>query len=286
MKKNDQTLLGAHVSVAGGLANAFDQAQALECNVVQFFTHSSRQWLFNPLDKKVVADFIKAQQDGSVQTVVHASYLMNPASPEASVRKKSEDLLIRELQACHELKVPYLVLHPGARLNSDLTQGLAHCSETINRTLDQDNGKTKIALENMAGQGTVIASKLEELAEIYEKIEQKERVGFCFDTCHAFSAGYDFTTQAAYETFWQEFDKILSIKKLYVIHINDSLKKINSHIDRHASIGLGSIGIEAFNFLMNDDRFTRIAKIIETPKGDGLEEDKKNLLKLKSFIKK
>jgi deoxyribonuclease-4 len=279
-------LLGTHVSVAGGLYKAIAHGQELNCSAIQIFTHSSRQWAFKPLEKDSIHAFIKAQENSDVQTVVvHASYLMNPASPEPSTRKKSLDMLRSELEACEALKIPYLVLHPGARLESDLATALKNCAETINAALKTTH-HVKILLENMAGQGTIVGSSLEELQEIYLHIEEKHRVGFCFDTCHAFASGYDFTTQESYKTFWQRFDDLLGIEKLHAIHMNDSIKAFGSRVDRHADIGSGKIGLHAFELIMNDTRFKDCAKILETPKGEGTQEDQKNLNLLRSLIKK
>jgi len=232
MNKLSKPLLGVHVSVAGGLFNAINTAQELDCTAVQIFTHSNRQWEFKLPTQESVKEFIEAQKNSSVETVVvHASYLMNPASPQEASRKKALHMLKMELQACELLKIPYLVLHPGSRLDSELKAALKHCADTINQALEALAGDTKILLENMAGQGSVIGSTLEELQETYHHIEQKERVGFCFDTCHGFAAGYDFTTQDKYATFWEKFDKLLNIKKLHVIHMNGSLKTLGSHIE-------------------------------------------------------
>lgn len=280
-------ILGAHVSIAGGLHHAINQGEQLQCTAIQIFTHSSRQWGFKPLAHDAIKMFIDAQKNSNIETVVvHASYLMNPASPEAANRHKAAALLKLELQACEQLKIPYLVLHPGARLTSDLSDGLRNCAETINTALSTVPGNTKILLENMAGQGSTICSRLEELQGVYNLIEDKSRVGFCFDTCHGFAAGYDFITQATYDAFWRNFDDILGIKKLHVLHMNDSLKPFDAHVDRHADIGKGKIGELAFSLIMNDKRFDHVAKIIETPKGDGLKEDLANLALLRSFITK
>ncbi len=286
MNKLSKPLLGVHVSVAGGLFNAIKIAQELDCTAVQIFTHSNRQWEFKLPTHEAAKEFIEAQNDSSVKTVVvHASYLMNPASPQEESRKKAVRMLKMELQACALLKIPYLVLHPGSRLDSDLKTALKNSADTINQALETA-GNSKILLENMAGQGSVIGSKLEELQEIYHHIEQKERVAFCFDTCHGFAAGYNFTTQEDYATFWKRFDILLDIKKLHVIHVNDSLKPFDSHVDRHTDIGKGKIGTDAFRLIMNDERFKNVAKILETPKGLGLQEDKENLSLLLSLIKK
>lgn len=284
MNKLSKPLLGVHTSIAGGLAKAIQSGQELDCTAIQIFTHSNRQWGFKLPEQESVKEFIEAQKNSSIETViVHASYLMNPSSPEQESRKRALHMLKQELQTCTMLDIPYLVLHPGSRLDSELKTALKLSAQTINHALETA-GETKILLENMAGQGSSIGSTLEELQEIYHHIEQKDRVGFCFDTCHGFAAGYDFTTQEGYATFWKKFDNLLDIKKLHVIHVNDSLKGLNAHVDRHADIGKGKINIEAFKLIMNDARFKNVAKILETPKGLGLQEDRENLSLLRSLI--
>ncbi|MBY0110072.1 MAG: deoxyribonuclease IV [Candidatus Babeliaceae bacterium] len=278
-------LLGAHLSTAGGLHRSIKTAQELNCTAIQIFTHSNRQWAFKLPLLDAVEEFIAAKNNSTVKTIiVHASYLMNPASPDKDSRNRAVKMLKMELQTCSILEIPYLVLHPGSRLESATKVALSNCADSINYSLEKNEG-AKILIENMAGQGSTIGSKLEELQEIYYHIEQKERVGFCFDTCHAFAAGYIFTTEESYGSFWKEFDTLLDIRKLHAIHINDSLKPLGSNVDRHAHIGKGRIDLKAFELIMNDERFNNTAKILETPKGQGLEEDSMNLSKLISLIK-
>ena len=278
-------LLGVHLSVAGGLHEAIYNAQKLECAAVQMFTHSNRQWAFTLPTTQAVEAFRRAKEASSVKTVVvHATYLMNPASPEKENRLKAVAMLKKELEACHMLDITYLVLHPGSALHGSKAQGAMYCADTINYALEA-TGICQVLIENMAGQGSVMGSKLEELAQIYAQIEQKERVGFCFDTCHGFAAGYDFTTRERYTAFWKSFDNLLGLSNLKVIHLNDSVKPFNAKVDRHAGIGQGLLPLGVFEYIMNDPYFTLVAKILETPKGDGLEEDRKNLARVKSLIR-
>ena len=150
-------------------------------------------------------------------------------------RNKAVALLIKELAACKTLEIPYLVLHPGARLSASLDEGLTYCAQTINEALAADNGTTKILIENMAGQGSTIGSTLEELQGIYHHVHHKKRVGFCFDTCHGFAAGYSFTAQPDYHAFWGTFDRLLGMENLHAIHLNDRSSPQKSHVDRHAT---------------------------------------------------
>lgn len=278
-------ILGGHLSIAGGFHYALYAAKELSCTAVQIFTHSNRQWAFNLPSEQEALNFTTAQEKLCIKTVIaHATYLINPASPNKESRCRAIDMLKMELRACALLKIPYLVVHPGSRLEAPLEDSLRYCADSINYALEK-NENIKILIENMAGQGSVVGSKLEELQQIHDAIEQKDRVGYCFDTCHGFAAGYDFTTKETYATFWNFFDTLLGIEKLHVIHVNDSLKSLGSHIDRHADIGNGKIPLEAFRLIMNDEKFSAIAKIIETPKGIGLEKEHKNLSVLRSLIK-
>lgn len=280
-------LLGAHVSIAGGILNAIARGEELGCTAIQIFTHSSRQWAFNAPTPEQAHAFITAQKNSSIAlVVVHATYLINLASPDESNRQKALTMLKKELACCQALKIPYLVVHPGARLESSLHEALERCADTINQALEAVPGATKILIENMAGQGTVLGATLEELATIYGAIKDKSRVGFCFDTCHAFAAsGHHFNTPETYDRFWKYYDRVLGLEKLHVIHLNDSAKNFDAHVDRHANIGKGKIGLETFELLMNDNKLSNVAKILETPPGQTHQEHKLELDLLKALIK-
>lgn len=260
------TLLGAHMSISGGLERAILMAQDLGCNCLQLFTHSNRQWNVAPISQEQIVAFEAARKKTGITAVVaHASYLVNLASSKKHVRLLSQKTVIQELERCEALKIPYLVLHPGALVGQTPEEGITHVVAALNEALQQVPGKSMLLLEIMAGQGSVLGSTLEELAAIRKRISHKKRVGFCFDTCHAFAAGYDFTTPQSYKEFWLRFDTVLGLEHLKVIHLNDSKGKLGSHLDRHANIGKGELGLEAFRLLMNDARFTATPKILETP---------------------
>jgi deoxyribonuclease-4 len=278
-------LLGAHLSIAGGFERALFSAQQIGATCVQIFTHSNRQWRMKNITELEIARFRDARvQTGVNHIVVHASYLINIASPNENTRMQSIKTLIEELKRCDELGIDYLVLHPGSSLTAPIEVGIANLAAGINEALETYASKATILLENMAGQGSAIGTKLEQLAQIRGNITHKQRVGFCFDTCHAFAAGYDFTTPEKYTAFWQRFDAILGLRNLKTIHINDSKTACGSNVDRHTHIGEGTLGLEAFRLLMNDPNFFAIPKIIETPKEDDLQEDIKNLNTLKGLL--
>ncbi len=281
-------LLGAHMSISGGYEQAIIRGGSIGCTAIQIFTKSSRQWAAKPILPEQATIFKKTLQESSVQSVfAHASYLINIGSADAQLAKKSATALIEELNRCHTLGIPYLVLHPGAFVKSTIAESLSLISQCLTYVLEKDVGKTIILLENTAGQGSSIGSTFEQLRLIYDSVKHKKRLGFCFDTCHAFAAGYDFSTIESYKDLWKHFDEVLGIQNLKAFHINDSVKERNSHVDRHAHIGKGKIGLEAFRLLMNDSRFYDIPKILETPKAPtNLEQDQINLAVLTSLITK
>jgi len=281
-----QTLLGAHCSISGGLENALREGAELGCTCIQMFTHSNRQWKIKPLDDAAIERFDKARKETGInQIAVHASYLINIGSPKKHIAELSAEVFQHELERCEQLKIPFIITHPGAALDGspeECIKRIAHAISIASTKIPYQY--TKILLENMAGQGSLIGSTLEQLAEIKHLItHDKRRIGFCIDTCHAFAAGYDFSTPESYHAFWQHCDKILGIDNIHAMHLNDSTNPFNSHSDRHAHIGQGKIGLEAFRMIMNDPRLINVLKIIETPlneKGDHAS----NLKKLKSLI--
>jgi deoxyribonuclease-4 len=278
-------LLGAHLSISAGLEDAIIKGEELGCTAIQIFTQSNRQWIARPLSEHQIERFKKTHERSSVEIVVaHASYLLNLGSPDAHVRTKSTDALGLELQRCDLLGIPYLVVHVGSRLSSSVARFTDQLAEQLTIVLENISGPSIILLENMAGQGSSVGSTFEELAAIRELVPLKNRIGFCFDTCHAFAAGYNFDTKQDYHDLWSRFDDILGLENLKAIHINDSKKARGSRVDRHEHIGQGLIGIEAFRLLMNDTKLQEIPKILETPKEDGLENDKRNLATLRGLI--
>lgn len=282
MKK--QLLLGAHMPIGGGIFKSIEIGESIGCTTIQLFTHSNRQWRLKPLTQEAIKQFKETQKTSSITiTVAHASYLLNIGSANKAMRNTSTKTLFDELERCDELGIPYLVLHPGAYTSSTIEDCLKHIIEQINDIFEKRSGKTMLLLENTAGQGTLVGSKFEELAYIRRGVYKKSRLGFCFDTCHAFAAGYDFSTEKKYEDMWKDFDDIIGLENLHVFHINDSKKELNSHVDRHELIGKGHIGLEAFRLIFNDPRFYDVPKILETPKLS-IKEDIKNMEVLKSLL--
>jgi len=279
-------MLGAHMSIAGGVYNAPEFGKSATCDVIQVFTKSSNQWKAKELTDEDVEKFFKAQKETGVRAVcAHDSYLINLASPDKMLHQKSFDAFKIELERCHTLKIPYLVMHPGSHVGSGEEAGLKKIADSFNRLFDAlPNNKTVVCQETTAGQGTNLGYKFEQLAQVIDMVEDKKRMGICLDTCHIFAAGYPIQDEKDYKKTMAEFNKILGIKNLKVIHINDSKKAFGSHVDRHEHIGQGFLGLEPFKHFLNDNRLKKVAKILETPKGPDLKEDIENLKLLRSLI--
>lgn len=266
MNKNNSLLLGAHISTAGGFDKALVRAESIGCTALQIFTKNNRQWASKPISEKESADFKSALANSSIRSLMaHATYLINIGSNQKDTLNKSLTLLLHELERCDKLGIPYLILHPGSYGSGDIEQCLATIVTSLDHVFDQYNGNTMLLLENMAGQGSSVCYSFEHLAQIRAHVHHKNSIGICFDTCHAFAAGYDMRTVNTYADVWHEFDAIIGLSNLKAFHINDSKKPLGSHVDRHANIGQGVLGLEPFRLLFNDPRFFDIPKILETP---------------------
>lgn len=284
-KKQHSLLLGAHMSIAQGFANSVEQGESIGCTAIQFFTKSNRQWAARAISDAEIDLYLSALKQSSIKSVVaHATYLINLGSPDNATAKKSTIALKNELDRCDLLEVPYLVLHPGSRLESDEKESLQRVADNLNQAMAQTTSKTMVLLETMAGQGSTLGNTFEQLAFIRSQSEFKTRVGVCLDTCHVFAAGHDISTKAGYTKMWQSFEDVIGLSHLKAIHLNDSKKEVGSRVDRHTDIGKGHIGLEGFSLLINDERFFDIPKILETPKKDGLSEDLVNLNTIKSLL--
>ena len=279
-------LLGAHMSISGGFDKAIVRGESIGCTTIQVFTKSNRQWYARPLTDEEIDIFKNTASQSSIKPVVaHASYLVNIGAADKLTHEKSTKSFTEELHRCQQLEIPYLVIHPGSCGKSSEKECLKKISDTLDETFTKLPGKTMVLLETMAGQGSNLGYQFEHLAELYQQSTHKKRVGICLDTCHIFAAGYKFDTQEHYENIWNQFDNIIGLNLLKVIHLNDSKKELGSRVDRHEDIGKGKIGLESFKMIMNDKRFFDIPKIIETPKED-LNDDLRNMKTLVQLISK
>lgn len=268
LKKNqNDALVGAHLSVSGGLENALHLATTTNCNAVQIFSKSGRAWFAKPLTTEQITTFKEARlATPNVKTVIaHAGYLINLAAKSKEIEEQSIQSLIAELKRCDELGLDALVLHPGSHVGQGEETGLDKIAKNINIVFEQGKTKTMLLLETAAGQGTNLGYTFEQLAYIYAKVEQKNLLGFCLDTCHIFSAGYNIATETGYKNMMEQFENIIGLKHLKVIHLNDSKNECGAKLDRHENLGKGKIPLEAFSCIMRDPRLLEVPKILETP---------------------
>ncbi len=280
-------LIGAHMSISGGVFNALLFGKELGCTTIQIFTKNNNQWKAKEITSEDVKKFFANQKRTEISPVVgHNGYLINLASPKENVYNLSRESMLVELKRAELLGLPYLVMHPGSHLGRGEKEGIKKIARSIDWLHQKTKGyKVKILLETTAGQGSAIGYRFEHLAEIIKRVKDSKRLGVCYDTCHTFAAGYDIRTKRAYETTFKEFDKVIGLSRLKVLHVNDSLKDLGSRVDRHQHIGEGKIGLEGFRLLMNDARWEKIPKILETPKEEETARDIKNLNVLKSLVK-
>jgi len=270
-----QLLLGAHMSIQGGLHRAVERGVALDCTALQLFTRNQVQWHTKPLTDAEAARFrVALAASGIGPVVAHANYLINLASPDERTRDLSLDGLHTELRHAALLGLPWVVLHPGNHMGRGEAAGMAQVAELARRALDEPRSlPAGLLLETTAGQGTSLGHTFEQLAELLERVGVPERVGVCFDTCHVFAAGYDLSTERGYERVMGEFDRIIGIGRLGAFHVNDSVRDCGSRVDRHAHIGRGRLGLTPFRCLLRDPRFARLPKLLETPKSDATRDD-------------
>ena len=277
-------LLGAHMSVAGGLHLAFERLRRVEGQALQIFTRNQRQWQAAPVGAEEAVAYQAAWAEaGKPPVASHDSYLINLAAGKEETAAKSMAALADELARCHALGIPYLVMHPGSHLGDGVEEGLARFSRNLDAVLANSDAGVMVLLETTAGQGTNLGSRFEELAAIIGQSRHPDRLGVCFDTCHAFAAGYDLRTPAGYAAVFEDFDRRIGLHRLRFFHLNDSVKGLGSRVDRHAHIGQGEIGSEGFRLLLNDPRFASHPMTLETPKADDLAEDITNLALLRSL---
>lgn len=281
-------ILGAHQSIAGGYYKAVEIAHRHKCDCVQVFTKNNNQWRAKELTEDDVQQFqAKLNELGVAHPLAHDSYLINLASPDRELWKKSVEAFIVEMFRADRLGIPYLVTHPGAHTTSSEEAGIAAVVRALDEVHRQTRGiKTKCLLETTAGQGSCLGRTFEQLAAMLDGVAHPDRLGICVDTCHIFAAGYALGTEKDYKATMRALDQTVGLKLVKAFHVNDSLKPLGSRVDRHAHIGRGMIGKDAFRFLVNDRRFRNVPMYLETPKGEekGKNLDEINLRTLRRLV--
>lgn len=279
-------LLGAHVSIAGGIHTAFHRAARIGCTAMQVFVKNNNQWEGKQLTKKDVALYKAAEAQSQVAPVVaHAAYLLNLCARDKVVLKKSRAALRDELRRCEAFGIKALIVHPGSHVGAGEKAGIERVAESINMVHTVTKGyRVLTALECTAGQGTALGYRFEHLRAMIDLIEESDRMAVCLDTCHLFAAGYDIGTEEGWEETMRAFEEIVGVQRLVAVHTNDSKRERGSRVDRHEHIGKGRIGTTGFSMVMNDPRLAHVPKILETPKSDDMHEDIENMNVLRSLI--
>ena len=281
-------LLGAHMPIAGGVAQAPVRGRGVGCQCIQIFTKSARQWAGKPYSEEEISAFRERQAEAGIAIVVaHDSYLFNLGAPDAQLRNKSIGGFIDELERCEMLGIPYLIAHPGSHVGSGEEAGI----KAIARSIDEAHAacagyKVRVTLELTAGQGSNLGCSFDQMRRIFDSVKRSDLMRLCLDTEHAFAAGYDLRTQEGYERTFGELAEMVGMDRLAAFHLNDSKKQLGSRVDRHEHIGKGHMGLEPFRRLLNDPRFAGLPMCLETPKGPDLKEDVENLATLRGLFSK
>jgi deoxyribonuclease-4 len=280
--------LGAHMSIAGGYYRAVEEARRCGCDCVQLFTKNNNQWRAKPITDAEAALFESALAELKIShPLSHTSYLINLASPDELLWQKSVDSMVVEVERADQLGIPYVVVHPGSHTTASEEEGLANVAAAIDLVHKlRPRAKSQVLLEITAGQGTNLGWKFAHLAAIIALVKKADRLGVCFDTCHAFAAGYALSDRKVYLEMWREFDALLGLDRLKAIHLNDSKRELGSRIDRHEHIGRGQIGLAGFRYLLTDRKLRNVPMYLETPKENAEDEpwDVVNLRTLRELM--
>jgi deoxyribonuclease-4 len=280
-------LLGAHMSIAGGVHTAIERAMEIGCTTMQLFVKNNNQWKGKPLSDEDVSTYKELRLKSTLGPIAaHDTYLINLCAVDPDILTKSRLALKDEFDRCERLGIDYLNFHPGSHMGAGESDGIRRIAESINIIHEQTNGyRVRSVLETTAGQGTAIGYRFEQLRAIIDQVEAKDRMAVCVDTCHVFAAGYDLVSDRGYEETFRAFDEIVGLDRLVMFHVNDSKRERASRVDRHEHIGKGMIGKKGFAHLMNDHRFDTIPKILETAKGPEMKEDVRNMRTLRGLIR-
>ncbi len=278
--------LGAHESIGGGLARAVERGRAVGADALQLFLKSSRRWAMPPVSEDQVATFARVREASAMTPVVaHASYLANLASPDDTLWHRSQAEFVAQLERAASLRLDGLVVHPGAAGAGCMEAALSRVAEGLRRVLAAtDRITVPVLLETTAGQGTQIGYRFAQLGEILRQVAQEERMGICLDTAHVFAAGYELRTPAGYAATLAAFEADIGLERLRLVHLNDSAGRVGSHLDRHAHIGAGALGLDSFARLLHDPSVTDVAGILETEPGPDLQGHRDDLACLRQLV--
>jgi len=274
------------MSITGGVDKALLRGHEVGCETIQIFTRSPRQWRPRVFKDDEILRFRQNQKQTGIDPVVaHDCYLINLGSPDEELWEKSLRVFVEELGHCLGLDIQYLVIHPGSHVGTGEEAGLKRIAQALDRARSRLKGhRVEVLLEITAGQGTNLGYSFAQLAHLLELVGDNRWLGICFDTCHAFAAGYELRTRAGYEATFRELDQLIGLQRLKFIHLNDSKGDLGSRLDRHEHIGRGFLGLEPFRMLLNDGRFRELPMVLETPKGPDFKEDIENLKVLRGLI--
>jgi deoxyribonuclease-4 len=275
--------VGAHMSIAGGLHLALERGQALGCGAVQIFLKNQRQWAARPLTMDETKAFHAARRRTGIRYVfAHASYLINLASPGQPQWRQAVDAFVDELERAEALGLACVVIHPGSHMGAGREAGVARVVAALDEATRRTPGyRVKIALENTAGAGNVIGHRLPELGELLRRAARGERLGVCLDTCHLYAAGYDIRRTKGWTEALAECSEHVGLARVIAFHLNDAKAPLGSGLDRHEHIGKGYLGLAPFRRLLNDPRFSRVPKVLETAKEPEPLADMRNLATLR-----
>lgn len=267
-------LIGAHMPTSGGLPTAVRNGKEIGCTAVQVFTSSPRQWASKPVTDLMAAELAAAVAETGMGPVVsHDTYLINLCAPDAEIRRKSREALARELGRCGKLGIPFVVSHMGAHQGQGVEGGLRTVAEETREILAESPPDVTLLMETTAGQGSSLNSRFEEIATLLDLCGNVSNLAVCLDTCHVFAAGYDLTSPEGYTQVFDEFERLVGVHRIKVVHVNDSLKALGSRVDRHAHLGDGLIGDVAFRCLVHDPRFADVPLLVETPDAETMHSE-------------
>jgi deoxyribonuclease-4 len=275
---------GFHISIAGGFTKVIERAKVRECETIQFFSRNPRGWKYSPLDRKEVEEFRSLIRSTDLSpTFLHTPYLPNIASFNSRFYDRSVDSIAEDLKRADQLGAPYLITHIGHRLESPEDEAIEAVSQGINQAFEKVRNSIILLMENTAGQGTEIGYSFDQIQKIIEEVHEHRRIGVCLDTAHAFEAGYDLSNKDGLGRTLDEFDQMIGLKRLHLLHLNDSKAPLGSKIDRHWHIGEGYIGVEGSRNLVNHPLLRHLPGIMETPRKDTI-EDLKNMRVIRSLV--